>query len=91
MDEFVACYCAGNLPARTATWSEDSPNGRWRSFSYDEIVQRDKTNLDIKWLKEDTDTVEGTIPELMQMLEEELAKEQEAFAALKELLKGLNL
>lgn len=91
LDEFVACYCAGNLPARTATWSEDSPNGRWRSFSYDEIVQRDKTNLDIKWLKEDTDTVEGTIPELMQMLEEELTKEQEAFAALKQLLNGLNL
>ncbi|MES9821573.1 MAG: SAM-dependent DNA methyltransferase, partial [Candidatus Thiodiazotropha sp.] len=34
---------------------------RWKSFSYDEIITRDKTNLDIFWLKdeslEDTDNL----------------------------------
>lgn len=89
--DFVKCFSPGNLAARRPTWAEDSPDGRWRSFSYQEIIQRDKTNLDIKWLKEDSDAIEGSIPELMQMLEEELAKEQAAFAALKELLKDINL
>jgi type I restriction enzyme M protein len=31
-----------------------SPDGRWRKFSYDEIIARDKTNLDISWLKDDS-------------------------------------
>lgn len=91
LDDFVTCYCAGNLAARQATWSEDTPDGRWRSFSYEEIIQRDKTNLDIKWLKDDMEVIEGSIPELMQMLEDELAKEQAAFAQLQELLKDINL
>ncbi|HBX8129617.1 TPA: SAM-dependent DNA methyltransferase, partial [Klebsiella pneumoniae] len=28
------------------------PNGRWREYRYDEIIARDKTNLDITWLKD---------------------------------------
>lgn len=91
LDEFVSCYCAGNLAARKETWSEQNPNGRWRSFPYEEIILRDKTNLDIKWLKEESVDIEGTIPELMKMLEEELAKEQASFASLKELLKETSL
>lgn len=89
LDEFVSLYCAGNMAARQATWSEEDPSGRWRSFSYEEIIQRDKTNLDLKWLRDDTETIEGTIPELMQMLDAELQKEAEAFAQLKELLKDI--
>ena len=34
------------------TWSEKNPEGRWRSFDYDELVKRDKVNLDIFWLKD---------------------------------------
>jgi hypothetical protein len=33
------------------TWSEQNPDGRWRDFSYDELIQRDKCNLDIFWLR----------------------------------------
>jgi len=29
-----------------------SPEGRWRKFSYEEIIARDKTSLDITWLKD---------------------------------------
>ena len=28
--------------------------GRWRSYRYDEVIARDKTNLDIFWLKDDS-------------------------------------
>lgn len=28
------------------------PEGRWRSFDYDELMKRDKANLDIFWLKD---------------------------------------
>jgi len=30
------------------------PHGRWRAWSYDELVARDKASLDIFWLKDDS-------------------------------------
>jgi len=52
LDEFVACYKPGSRNARKPTWSEKEPEGRWRAFPYDELVQRDKCSLDIFWLKD---------------------------------------
>ena len=45
LDEFVACYLPGERHNRTATWSEKDPDGRWRAYSYDELVARDKLSL----------------------------------------------
>ena len=53
IDEFVACYKPENRHRRKATWSEENPEGRWRAYSYEELVQRDKVSLDIVWLKDD--------------------------------------
>lgn len=50
--DFVECYCPTNRHKRRETWSDKNPEGRWRKFSYDEIISRDKTNLDIFWLKD---------------------------------------
>jgi type I restriction enzyme M protein len=42
-----------NRHRREETWhQENNPEGRWRKFTYDEIVSRDKTSLDITWLKD---------------------------------------
>ena len=49
---FIDLYNPGNRHNRTETWSEETPDGRWRKFSYEEIIARDKTNLDIFWLKD---------------------------------------
>ncbi|MDR0283460.1 MAG: type I restriction-modification system subunit M [Propionibacteriaceae bacterium] len=48
LDEFVASY----LPERPR--SERRESERWRSYSYEELVTRDKANLDITWLKDDS-------------------------------------
>ena len=61
-DEFVEFYSASDMKKRVSNWQEEpreedggpSPDGRWRKFSYDEIIARDKTNLDISWLKDDS-------------------------------------
>ena len=50
-DEFVKLYSAKR---RKATWNEDNGEGRWRSYDYEELIARDKTNLDIFWLKDDS-------------------------------------
>jgi type I restriction enzyme M protein len=50
--EFIQCYNPANRHKRKETWSEKNPEGRWRKFSYDQITARDKTSLDIFWLKD---------------------------------------
>lgn len=52
LQSFIECYNPSNRNDRTETWSEENPEGRWRRFTYDEIIARDKTNLDIFWLKD---------------------------------------
>jgi type I restriction enzyme M protein len=53
LQEFIACYNPLNRCERKETWSgQSNPEGRWRKFSFDQIVARDKTSLDIFWLKD---------------------------------------
>jgi len=52
LKDFIKCYNPSNRNDRKETWSEETPDGRWRKYSYDEIIARDKTNLDIFWLKD---------------------------------------
>lgn len=57
LKDFITCYNSINRYKRQETWSEvstgsTSPEGRWRKFSYEEIINRDKTSLDITWLKD---------------------------------------
>jgi type I restriction enzyme M protein len=54
LQEFIECYNAENRNKRKATWSESNPDGRWRSFTYDELMARDKVNLDIFWLRDES-------------------------------------
>jgi type I restriction enzyme M protein len=54
LDDFVRCYNPENRHDRQPTWSPENPEGRWRAFTYDELVQRDKVNLDIFWLKDES-------------------------------------
>jgi type I restriction enzyme M protein len=60
--DFIECYKPGNRHLRKETWidrslsevevSEIETEGRWRKFTYEEIIARDKTSLDITWLKD---------------------------------------
>lgn len=63
LDEFVECYKAANRYDRKATWSEEHTAGRWRAYSYDELVARDKASLDIFWLKDESLEDSENLPE----------------------------
>ena len=56
LDEFVQCYKPG-APRSSRTESE-----RFKAVSYDEIIARDKANLDITWLKDDSLTDLDSLP-----------------------------
>ena len=40
LEEFVACYRPENRHERASTWSSENPNGRWRAYTYEELLQR---------------------------------------------------
>ena len=46
LDEFVASY----LPGKAR--DERVESERWKSFTYDDLIARDKANLDITWLRD---------------------------------------
>ena len=51
--DFITCYQPENRNTRKETWHpEKNPEGQWRKFTYDEIMSRDKTSLDIFWLRD---------------------------------------
>lgn len=53
LKDFIDCYNPANRHKRKETYNaENNPEGRWRKFSYDEIISRDKTSLDITWIKD---------------------------------------
>ncbi|WP_300627743.1 hypothetical protein [uncultured Thomasclavelia sp.] len=52
LEDFVKCYNPANRHDRKETWSEENPDGRFRKYSIDEILKRDKTSLDIFWIKD---------------------------------------
>jgi type I restriction enzyme M protein len=53
LQEFIANYNPLNRHERKELWSEQSnPESRWRKYSYEQIIARDKTSLDIFWLKD---------------------------------------
>ncbi|MDD2829099.1 MAG: class I SAM-dependent DNA methyltransferase [Sulfuricurvum sp.] len=53
LSNFLECYKSGKREDRIETYSAENPDGRWRKYGYEEIVARDKTSLDILWLKDD--------------------------------------
>lgn len=69
--EFITCYNSSNRHKRKETWhAEKNPEGRWRKYSYDELVSRDKTSLDLFWLKDDSLADLDNLPEPADLAEE---------------------
>ena len=90
LDDFVACYQPENRHNRTETWSEENPEGRWRKFSVEDILARDKTSLDIFWIKDKSLADLDHLPEpdvLADSIIENLQSALESFEELKAQLK----
>ncbi len=87
LDEFVECYNPENRHERKATWSDENPEGRWRSFDYEELIKRDKVNLDIFWLKDKSLEESESLPEpgvLAQEIADDLQTALEQFMSIQE-------
>ena len=63
LEDFVACYNPESRHVRSENWSEDNPNGRWRAYSREELLSRDKASLDVFWVKDASITDLDNLPE----------------------------
>ena len=62
--EFIECYNSQNIEDRKENWHEHkNPDGRWRKFSINNILKRDKTNLDILWINDHSLTDLENLPD----------------------------
>ena len=83
LDNFVACYNPKNRHERTES-------DRFKSFTYEELIKRDKINLDIFWLKDESLEDSANLPDpdvlaraIVEDLEAALAQFAEIAADLK--------
>lgn len=77
LEEFVKCYNPQNRRNRKET-------ERFKKFVYDEIVQRDKVNLDIFWLKDKSLEEFDNLPEPDEIAEEIVENLETALEQFKE-------
>ena len=84
-DEFVQCYQRDDRHKRQETYSEENSQGRWRKYTYEEIIARDKTSLDITWLKQGEETEDIPLDELLENIEEKAINIMNAVEKLKKI------
>ncbi|MFC2119889.1 N-6 DNA methylase [Bacteroidota bacterium] len=83
LKDFVKCYNPSNRYKRKET-------DRFKKFTYDDITSRDKTNLDIFWLKDDSLADLDNLPD-PDILASEIVESIEAgLSSFKEIANGLN-
>ena len=90
LEDFIKCYNPENRLNRTETWSEDSPEGRFRKFGYEEIIARDKTNLDIFWLKDKSLADLDNLPDPDILANEIIENMEASLTSFKEIMATIN-
>ena len=59
--------CTGpcrHLRKSIASWdAEKAPDGRWRKYTYKELAARDKTSLDLFWLRDESLEDSANLPD----------------------------
>lgn len=82
LDDFVKCYHAENIAARQET-------ERFKCYPVDELLARDKTSLDITWIKQTDDDEDISLGELISTMEEKSNNIITAVQRLKELMASI--
>ena len=87
--DFVRLYNPANRHDRTPTWSDATPEGRWRAYSREELLARDKASLDLFWLKDKSLTDLDNLPEPDDLAEEIIENLEAGLESLRSVLASL--
>jgi len=83
LKDFIQCYNPDNRFERKET-------ERFRKFTYEEVIARDKTSLDIIWLKDESLSDLENLPDPDLLAEEIIENLEAGLNSFKEVLNGLN-
>jgi len=83
LEEFVQAYCAGHRQDRVEA-------ERFKRFTFDELVARDKTSLDIVWLKDNSVVDAGELPDPEVIAEEILESLRSAVEQIEGIIETLS-
>ena len=86
LDDFVSCY---NNRVETFD-AENNPQGRWRKYPVADLLARDKTSLDITWIKQGGEADDRSLAELMAEIKNKSLTISSAVAELEKLLANIN-
>ncbi len=87
LKDFIACYNPSSRGKRKETFHlEKNPEGRWRKFSYEEIISRDKTSLDITWLKDKSLADLDNIPDPDEIADDIIENLEAGLASFREIM-----
>ena len=89
LKDFITLYNPKNRNKRKETWSDSHPEGRWRKFSYEDILARDKTSLDITWLKDKSLADLDNLPDPDELAVEIIQNLEAGLESFREVLRGL--
>src|SRR5262249_22555075 len=88
--DFIKCHNPVNRHQRKQTWDEQkNPKGRWRRYSYKELIARDKTSLDVFWLKNKSLTDLDNLPAPDDLAEDIIENIEAGLNSFREVLSGL--
>jgi len=90
LQDFIDVYNSQNRNKRVETWTDDNPDGRWRKYTYDEIIARDKTNLDIFWIKDKSLADLDNLPDPDVLAEEIIENLESGLGSFREIMETLN-
>ena len=90
LENFVKLYNPKNINKRKETWSEENQEGRWRKYAYNEIIARDKTSLDIFWLKDKSLTDLDNLPDPDILANEIIENIESGLASFREIMETIN-
>lgn len=92
LKDFIDCYCPLNRQKRNETFnSETNPEGKWRKFTYEEIVSRDKTSLDITWIKDKSLADLDNLPDPDILANEIVENIESGLDSFRKIIESLNL
>lgn len=89
LQDFIRCYNPENRFDRRESWSEENPEGRWRRFTVEDILARDKTSLDIFWIKDKSLADLDNLPAPEELAQDIMENLQSAMNEFSELLNAL--
>lgn len=82
LHDFISCYNPDNRHDRTET-------ERFKSFSYDDLMQHDKTSLDIFWLRDESLEDTENLPEPDELAEDIAANLAAALEQFQDIYEGV--